>query len=68
MLFFALSDDIQSAKEKLTIKENDEFVIVFPGDGDIRSPGNYNLVLWNFQSAKQSNNWLLAVLITVIIV
>ena len=52
MLFFALSDDIQSAKEKLTIKENDEFVIVFPGDGDIKSPGNYNQELVWFKHSK----------------
>ncbi len=42
MLFFALSDDIQSVKQKLTIKENDEFDIVFSGDGKIGSTGNYN--------------------------
>ena len=46
MVFFALSDDIQSAKEKLAIKENDEFVIVFPGDSNITSPGKYNQGLW----------------------
>ena len=40
VLFFALSDDIPSAKQKLLIKENDEFDIVFPGVGDISSPGD----------------------------
>ena len=42
VLFYAISDDIQSAKKKLLIKENENFDIVFPGDGDIGSPGSHN--------------------------
>ena len=42
VLFYALSDDIRSAKKKLLIKENEKFDIVFPGDGDIGSPGMQN--------------------------
>ncbi len=38
VLFYAISDDIQSAKKKLLIKENENLDIVFPGDGDIGSP------------------------------
>ena len=39
VLFYALSDDIKTAREKLLLKENIRFDIVFPGDGDISSPG-----------------------------
>ena len=38
-MFYVLSDDIATAKQKLLIKENDMFDIVFPGDGNIGSPG-----------------------------
>ena len=39
VLFYALSDDIESARGKLLTEKNNEFDIVFPGDGDISSPG-----------------------------
>ena len=44
MLFYALSDDIKSAKEKLLIEENRTFDIVFPGDGDLGSPGMFTII------------------------
>ena len=34
-----MSDDIEAATHKLLIKENSEFDILFPGVGDIGSPG-----------------------------
>ena len=45
MLFFVLSDDIQNAKIKLLTEENNAFDIVFPGVGDITSPGKYKQYL-----------------------
>ena len=39
VLFYALSDDIAGAREKLIIPENSSFDIVFPGEGNIGSPG-----------------------------
>ena len=43
VLFYALSDDIKGAKAKLLIEKNNRFDIVFPGDGDITSPGKHIL-------------------------
>ena len=34
-----MSDDVEAATHKLLIKENLEFDVVFPGVGDIGSPG-----------------------------
>ena len=34
-----MSDDVEAATHKLLIGENSEFDIVFPGVGDIGSPG-----------------------------
>ena len=44
VIFLVLSDDIKSAKETLLIKENHIFDVVFPGDGNISSPG-INLII-----------------------
>ena len=41
VLFYALSDDIQSAKEKLLLEENNSLDIVFPGIGNTSSPGMF---------------------------
>ena len=38
VLFYAVSDDIKTAKEKLLVEENKRFDIVFPGDGSTSSP------------------------------
>ena len=34
-----MSDDVEAATHKLLIRDNSEFDIVFPGIGDIGSPG-----------------------------
>ena len=34
-----MSDDVEAATHKLLIRENSDFDIVFPGVGDIGSPG-----------------------------
>ena len=34
-----MSDDVEAATHKLLIRDNSEFDIVFPGVGDIGSPG-----------------------------
>ena len=34
-----MSDDVEAATHKLLIRDNSEFDIVFPGVGDISSPG-----------------------------
>ena len=38
-----MSDDVEAATHKLLIRENSEFDIVFPGVGDIGSPGTQDL-------------------------
>ena len=50
VLFYALSDDIKTAREKLLLTENMRFDIVFPGNGDVSSPGKLLAYIYTRES------------------
>ena len=45
-----MSDDVEAATQKLLIRENFGFDIVFPGVGDIGSPGTQDLFAFLYLS------------------
>ena len=45
-----MSDDVEAATHKLLIRENLGFDIVFPGVGDIGSPGTQDLFANSYSS------------------
>ena len=52
-----MSDDVEAATHKLLIRENFGFDIVFPGVGDIGSPGTQDLFAFLYLSIDVLQNF-----------